>query len=472
MVGAMIAGRASSAIPVLLVPVAISQFLISLDFSCMTMVIPLLAKATGAAPALLQWTVSGAALVWGGCLILGGRVADRFGNRRVFVIGLALYILGALGCAVAASVHAVIAGRVLSGLGGALFGPAILAALIAGSSEGAERNRALVVYSIAQAMGSALGVAFGGLLAAHFGWRMIFVFNLSIAASGILAAAALPRPAPRPKGSGRSFDVAGAALVTAGCSLLVLSFSGLGRAGPFDTMVIVPAAAATAVLAIFVAVEARATAPILPLSLFRVPGFAPALTVSMASNASMAGFFYILATFLHQLAGYGADRIGMIFFAKLIGVLLAGVTMASLLRRLSPWTAMAWGCLATAAIMLALTQITVAMALWGALTAVVLAPIGQMAVVIATTNEVTARVPAAHRGVASAILLASTQIGVALAMGLYASALQRSGAGAPDVPAGFATVAAVATIGIAMALLSAWWRRGGEGVAPALAAQP
>ena len=468
----MTAGRGIPAIPMLLLPIAISQFLISLDFSCMTMVIPLLAKATGAAPALLQWTVSGSALVWGGCLILGGRIADRFGNRRMFVIGLTLYILGALSCAVAPSIHAVIAGRVLSGLGGALFGPAILAALIAGSREGAERNRALVVYSIAQALGSALGVAFGGLLAAHFGWRMIFVFNMSVAASAIVAATALPRPLPRADATGQSFDVAGAVLVTAGCSLLVLSFSGLGRAGLLDPMVILPAAAAITVLAIFVAVEARTAAPILPLSLFRVSGFAPALSVSMASNAAQAGFFYILATFLHQLAGYGADRIGMIFFAKLIGVFLAGAMMARLLRRLSPWTAMALGCSATAAIMLALTQISVATALWGSLTAVVLAPIGQMAVVIAATNEVTGRAPAEHRGVASAILLASTQIGVALAMGLYASALQRSGAAMPDVPAGFATVAAVATIGIAMALLSAWRRRGGEGAAPAFAAQP
>src|SRR5262249_35084780 len=89
MVDAMTAGRTIAAISLLLVPIAISQFLISLDFSCMTMVIPLLAKATGAAPALLQWTVSGSALVWGGCLILGGRIADRFGHRRIFAIGLA-----------------------------------------------------------------------------------------------------------------------------------------------------------------------------------------------------------------------------------------------------------------------------------------------------------------------------------------------------------------------------------------------
>lgn len=466
----MTAGPARQDFVRLLLPIALSQFLISLDFSCMAIVIPLLARATGAEPALLQWTISGAALVWGGFLILGGRIADRFGSRRMFAIGLGLYILGASCCAAAPTIHVVIAGRVLSGLGGALFGPAILAALIEGSREGDQRNRALVVYSVAQALGSALGVAFGGLLAARFGWPMIFLFNLAVAASAMLSALALPPAAPRPR-AGRGFDVAGAVLVTAGCCLLVFAFSALGRAGPLDRAVFAPAVAAIAVLALLVAVENRTAAPILPPSLFRVPGIAPALAVSMATNAAMAGFFYVLATFLHQRAGYGADRIGMILLVKLVGVFAAGAIMTRLLRRLSPWMAMAGGCAATVAIMLALTDITVATALWASLASVALAPIGQMATVIATTGEITGRAPAKDRGVASAVLLASTQIGVALAMGLYASALQRGGTGTPDVAAGFATVAAVAAIGVAVALLSAWRRRGEDRPASALAAQ-
>jgi predicted MFS family arabinose efflux permease len=364
----------------------------------------------------------------------------------------------------------VIAGRVMAGLGGALFGPAILAALIEGSEEGEQRNRGLVVYSVAQALGSALGVAFGGLLAAQFGWRMIFAFNLTIAASAMLAATLLPRPARRGAGAGRGFDVAGAILVTAGCTLLVLAFSSLGRAGFLATAVIAPLAAAVAVLALFVLVETRAAGPILPLSLFRVPGIAPALTVSMASNAAMAGFYYILATFLQQVAGYGAGDVGMIFLVKLVGVFLAGGLMTRLLRGRSPWKAMAVGCLATATIMLGLIEITTAAALWVSIAAVALIPFGHMATVIATAGEVTGRAPVEYRGVASAILLAGTQIGVALAMGIYASALGRGAT--PDVRAGFASVAAVAAIGLVMALLVAWRRRGGDRLAPAYVAQP
>jgi MFS family permease len=452
-------GRSSRFLLGLLIPVAISQFLISLDFSCLAIVIPVIAKETGAEPALLQWTISGASLVWGGCLILGGRIADRFGNRRIFVLGLTIYCLGALAAASAASIYVIIAGRVLSGLGGALFGPAILAALIDGTEEGRERHLALVVYSIAQSMGSALGVASGGVIAADIGWRMVFGFMLLVAVAAIISAVGLPRPRPRDAASGQRFDIPGAALITLGCSLLVFAFSGLGRHGLMSTAVLAPLAAAAVLLMLFLAIERRAAAPILPPRLLRVPGIAPALLVSMATNSTLSGFYYILAIYLHQIVGMGTDRIGVIFCGKLIGVIVAGALMARLLRWLSPWAAMATGCLATTAIMLSLTQVTIATALWMALVTAVLIPIGHMMAVIATTNEITTRAPAEYRAVASAVLLTSTQIAVALAMGLYASALGAGAGQAPNVAAGFATGAAIVGSGMTVALIMARRRR-------------
>ncbi|HEY3612143.1 MAG TPA: MFS transporter, partial [Gaiellales bacterium] len=197
-----------------------TQFMLIIDVSIVNVALPTIETALKFNNSSLQWVASAYALTFGGFLLLGGRMADLLGRRRLFMAGLALFTLASLACGFAGSSSFLIAARAVQGLGGAMIAPAALSILTTTFSEGEERNKALAVWGAVSGAGGAVGVLLGGVLTQYVGWEWIFFVNAPIGLAAILLAPRLLEES-RVEDAVRSFDVVGAILVTASLSLLV-----------------------------------------------------------------------------------------------------------------------------------------------------------------------------------------------------------------------------------------------------------
>src|SRR5437870_3815400 len=242
--------------------------MVVLDVAIVNVALPSIKTDLNFSSANLQWVISAYAILFGGTLLLGGRLADLLGRRRIFMSGLALFAVSSLLCGLAWSEGSLIAFRALQGLGGALLAPAALSLLMTIFAEGHERNLALGIYGAASGSGAAAGVLLGGLLTSYLNWSWIFFINVPVGVAAIALAPMLLRES-RADLAHRHFDVPGAASITAGLMLLVY---GLTRAtsdgwGSATTLALLSGAAAL-VLA-FVGIELRSRSPLLPLRIFR-----------------------------------------------------------------------------------------------------------------------------------------------------------------------------------------------------------
>src|SRR5436309_5023209 len=198
--------------------------MVILDVAIVNVALPSIKTDLDFSPTNLQWVISAYAILFGGALLLGGRLADLLGRRRLFVAGLALFAASSLLCGLAWSEGSLIAFRALQGLGGALLVPAALSLLMTTFAEGRERNLALGIYGAASGSGAAAGVLLGGVLTSYFGWSWIFFVNVPVGAAAIALAPILLRES-RADLAHRHFDFAGAASVTGGLMLLVYALT-------------------------------------------------------------------------------------------------------------------------------------------------------------------------------------------------------------------------------------------------------
>src|SRR6478672_2247692 len=197
-----------------------AQFMVVLDIAIVNVALPSIRDDLNFAPENLQWVVSAYAIIFGGALLLGGRLADLVGRRRLFIIGLLVFSASSLLCGLAWSEASLIAFRALQGLGGALLAPAALSLLVTSFAEGRERNLALGIYGAASGSGAAVGVLLGGVLTSYLNWPWVFYINVPV---GLALVFLVPRrlAESRAEGVGRHFDVAGATTITASLMLLV-----------------------------------------------------------------------------------------------------------------------------------------------------------------------------------------------------------------------------------------------------------
>src|SRR4051812_15305069 len=239
--------------------------MIVLDVSIVNVALPSISADLHFAPAELQWVVNAYTLAYAGFLLLGGRAADLLGRRETFAGGLALFGLASLAGGLAQSEWALVAARAAQGLGGAVVTPATLSILTTGFAEGRERNRALGLWGAMGAIGGASGALVGGVLVQALSWRWILFINVPIGLGAALAAlriVRIPRPA---RLAGAAFDVAGALTVTAGLVILTYGIVGAERYGWGSPRTLGLMGAGVSLLAAFVAVERRASAPLVPL---------------------------------------------------------------------------------------------------------------------------------------------------------------------------------------------------------------
>src|SRR4051794_21646590 len=248
-----------------LLVLALAQFMVVLDVTIVNVALPAIQDALGFSAGGLQWVVNAYTLTFGGLLLLGGRVSDLVGRRRVFLIGMGLFATASLAGGLAPSAGVLIAARAVQGVGAALLSPAALALVTVAFPAGRERNLALGIWGGLAGIGGTLGVVAGGVLVDSLGWEWIFFVNVPVAALAILAAPAVIPESRREQQDDESFDVAGAVLGTAGLFAIVGAVIRTDAAGWGSAQVLALFGAGVVLLGAFVAVEARAKDPLVPL---------------------------------------------------------------------------------------------------------------------------------------------------------------------------------------------------------------
>ena len=299
-----------------------AQFMVVLDVAIVNVALPSIKASLGFSEAGLQWVVSAYAIVFGGTLLLGGRLADILGRRRLFVAGLLLFALSSLLGGFAWSAASIVVFRGLQGLAGALLAPAALSLLMTSFAEGSERNRALGIYSAASGSGAAVGVLLGGVLTSYLGWTWVFFVNVPVGIAAALLAPVLLAEGRADLGH-RHFDAAGAVTVTAGLMALVYGLSRAPSDGWAAPGTLAAFAAAVTLVVSFIVVERRSPWPLLPLRLFRLRLLSTANAALLLVGGALFAEFFLLTIYLQSLLGYSAVRTGLAFSAFAGAVVVA-----------------------------------------------------------------------------------------------------------------------------------------------------
>jgi EmrB/QacA subfamily drug resistance transporter len=297
-----------------------AQFMVILDITVVNIALPSIQQDLGLAAKDLQWVITAYTLAFGGLLLLGGRAADLFGRRRVFLTGLTVFTLASLGAALAGSAAALIAARVGQGVGAAMLSPAALSLVTTLHPDGPARHRALAAWAAVAASGGAVGVLLGGVLTSALDWPAIFLVNLPVGA--VVAVGALRVLPAGERGSGR-VDVLGALLATGSLVALIYGLVEAPDAGWGSPQTLGLLAVAAVGLATFAAVEARTAEPLMPLHVFRRRPTVVALALMVAGMGTVMSSFFFLTTYLQEALGHSALRTGLEFLPGAIVLVLA-----------------------------------------------------------------------------------------------------------------------------------------------------
>jgi EmrB/QacA subfamily drug resistance transporter len=311
---------------------AVSFFMTVIDLTIVNVSLPTIGRELHFSQTNLQWVVTAYSLTFGGFLLLGGRAADLLGRRRILMVGLALFSTASLACALSTGDAFLIAMRAVQGLGAAIVLPAALSIVMNMFKEGAERNKALGIWGGIGAGGATVGMIAGGLLTRYVGWQYIFYLNVPI---GAIALALAPRIVPdsRLDGVRRKFDALGAITGTAGLVLLVDAISQAPQYGWDTTRTVVLLAAAAALLTLFLMVERRVEAPILPLSIFRLRTLSGANVAGLLLGGSFYAFIFVGTLYMQQVLHYSALQTGVAWLAaSLTSIVLAGLSQLLVTR--------------------------------------------------------------------------------------------------------------------------------------------
>ena len=391
-----------------------AQFMVILDVAIVNVALPSIKADLEFSQTNLQWVVSAYALLFGGALLLGGRLADLLGRRRLFVIGLAVFSSASLLCGLAWSEASLIGFRAVQGLGGALLAPAALSLLMTTFAEGRDRNLALGIYGAASGSGAAVGVLLGGVLTSYLSWSWIFFINVPVGAAAIALAPWLLRES-RAELPHRHFDFAGAATVTAGLMLLVYAMTRATTDGWGSSVTLGLLAASAALVALFVGIELRTRSPLLPLRIFRLRSLSAANAAMAIVGAAAFSEFFLLTLYLQDVLHYSAVRAGLAFSGFALSVVVASNLAQLVVGRVGTRAALTAGLLASAASVALLTRLPIdGHYFWDLFPAFVLGGAGMGFSFVPVTIAGLAGVQRADAGVASGLINTSRQIGGAI----------------------------------------------------------
>jgi EmrB/QacA subfamily drug resistance transporter len=311
-----------------LAAVSLAQFMLILDLTVVNVALPDLGADLDLSRTAFTWAVSIYGLVFGGLLLLGGRLADVFGTRPMMLTGLAIFTLASLASGLAQNETLLLGGRIAQGVGAALLSPAALAA-ITGIFHGEERNKALSVWASLGGVGFAAGVLIGGILTAGPGWRWVFFINVPVGVV-LLAAIRAVVPPHRPDRAAGRIDVLGAVTVTAATGSLIYGMINAGDAGWADPETLLPIAAAIVLYAAFVVVERTVPTPLMhPSLLARRPIAAGAFLMLVAAGVLIADLF-LGSQYLQHLRGLSALETGLFFLPAALGLMIGAIAAGRL----------------------------------------------------------------------------------------------------------------------------------------------
>jgi EmrB/QacA subfamily drug resistance transporter len=399
-----------------LVAIAAAQFMVVLDIAVVNVALPSIGEDLGFSQENLQWVVSAYAIVFGGFLLLGGRLADLWGRRRVFMAGVTLFTVSSLLCGLAWSDGSLIAFRALQGLGGALLSPAALSILTTTFAEGRERNVAIGVWGAVAGSGAAAGTLLGGVLTSGLGWQWIFFVNVPVGAAIVATARWLLRES-RVEGE-RGSDFGGAISVTAGLMLLVYAMTEAATKGWGSGRTIALLITSAVLLGAFILIERRTRTPILPFRIFRMRTLTAANLVGLLVGAGLFSQFFLLSLYMQQILGYSALRTGVAYVASTFAVIVFSGIGQSLVTRLGVKPVLTTGLVLTgAAIGLFYTRLPVAGSYFGDLfLPLVLAGIGLGFTFVPMSIAALMGVTPRDAGLASGLINTSPQIGGAIGL--------------------------------------------------------
>jgi EmrB/QacA subfamily drug resistance transporter len=397
---------------------ASTQFVLILDAAIVGVALPSIGTDLDLAREDLSWVANAYTLMFGGFLLLGGRIADLVGRRRLFIAGLVLFSVASLAGALAQTGLWLVLARGVQGLGAALVSPAALSLVMTLFREGSERNKALGVWGAVAGSGGAAGVILGGVLTEWLGWEAVLYVNVPIGIAAALLATRL-LPEGREDVGTRSFDVAGAVSVTAGLTVLVYALVDANDAGWGSTQTVGLGALALLLLVVFVAIERRAQRPLVPLRIFANRPLRGANLVSIAMTMAMFPMFFFLTFYTQQVLGYSPIEAGFAQLPIALSIIVSAGIASQIVTRVGYKSTMAVGLLVAAAGLLWFAQISAD----GSFLADVLGPsivvgFGVAFGFVAATIAATTGVSGQQAGLASGLVNTSQQIGGALGLAL------------------------------------------------------
>jgi EmrB/QacA subfamily drug resistance transporter len=452
-----------------LILLCFAQFIVVLDASIVNVALFSIGQALSFSQENLSWVINAYVLTFGGFLLLGGRMADLLGRRRVFVGGLLLIAVASLAAGFASNEGQLIAARAAQGLGAAIISPSALSIVTTTFSDGAERNKALGAWGAVAGSAGAAGVLLGGVLTDGLGWEWVLWVNVPVA---LIVAALTPGliDESRSESATRRFDLLGAAAVTAGLSLLVYAIVDAAEAGWGSTQTLGLVGVAALLLAAFVAIELRSDAPLVPFRIFRLRTLTGANAVGLLIGASLFSMFFFITLYMQQVLGYSAIDTGLAYLPLALSIVLASGVASQLVTRIGFKPVLIVGMASVVAALVWFSQVSVGGGFAGdVLGPSLLAGVGLGLAFVPVTIAAVTGVRAEESGLASGLINTSQQIGGALGLAVLATVansrtddvLARAGGDPAALPraltegfqSAFLGGAAVAALGLVLTLV-------------------
>lgn len=400
----------------------IAQLMVVLDVSVVIVALPQMRHDLGLSVTGQQWVVNAYTLTFAGFLMLGGRAADLFGRKRVFLLGLGLFTAFSLIGGLAQDGAWLIIARAAQGLGGAVLAPATLSLLTTNFPDPDRRRKALGAWSATAASGAAIGVLLGGVLTDVLDWRWVLFVNVPIGAA-LVAMTILAVPESKASTGARSLDVPGALTVTAGLAVLVYGIVGTDAHSWGSTATLVPLAIGAALLVAFFAIESRFAAnPLVPLGIFRRRSLTVANAIGAAVGVSLFGMYFFLSLYIQQVNGDNALRGGLCYLPGGLATLAAALVGSRLVAKIGARRQLMIGPVIAAAGILWLTRLTPGDSYWTHIFGpFVLAGLGFGLSFVPMTMAATAGLPQNQAGLAAALINTTRQVGGAVGLAVMAT---------------------------------------------------
>jgi EmrB/QacA subfamily drug resistance transporter len=396
----------------------VAYLMVVLDVSIVNVALPSIQEELDFTTEDLQWVVSGYALTFGGFLLLGGRMGDLLGRRKLFMAGLALFAVSSLLCGLSVSSGMLIAMRLVQGAAGAVLSPSVFSIVLVTFREGAERNKALGILGGIAGSGAAIGVLLGGILTEYVGWEWIFFVNVPI---GLGALALVPRYVRESRADelARHFDAAGAVTVTASLMLFVFGLTQSTQYGWTSSQVIGSLVGFALLMAAFLVIESRSHSPLVPLGFFKRRTLAGANLIGFGLGTTIFGMFFLLSLYMQIVLGFSALQTGVGYLAVALTAVAASGAAQALVTRLGVKPVLAAGLTMLGVGLILFTQVSVdGTYVADLLPGFILVGVGLGFSFVPVSIAALAGVAGREAGLASGLINTSQQIGGALGLAI------------------------------------------------------